>query len=369
MSDGIESLVLADRRYWNILKGLGIIAVVAGHTGSAIVPYVYMYHLALFFFIAGYFYKDKYSAEPFTYAAKKLQRLWLPLAKYGVGFVILHNLFFKINLYVDFPADNIIPIKPFGGWDWFYHLKAAIWMQGFEQLGGALWFIYPLLVGLILFCAIRRLSMGFADWQRELFTAIVISSIYMLGLLIIKDKIVVEYFGDVAMLVMPIIYIGFLANKFSDKLVIKWYICLLCLFIIIAVYHFTGKSIDLSRREIIGPKWFILVSLAGIYANLVFAAIINRWKLIGDIIAKLGEKSFHIMALHFLMFKVVNLLYIFIYDKPVFWLAKFPVIDAEWWLIYTVIGLGGSIGIVYSYEYVKSNIRELFINHKIKEEL
>lgn len=39
----------------NILKGIGILFVVMGHCISPFTPYVYMFHMSLFFFVSGYF--------------------------------------------------------------------------------------------------------------------------------------------------------------------------------------------------------------------------------------------------------------------------------------------------------------------------
>jgi hypothetical protein len=44
--------------YWDIVKGWGIIAIVLGHTGYFAGAFVYLFHLALFFFITGYFYNE-----------------------------------------------------------------------------------------------------------------------------------------------------------------------------------------------------------------------------------------------------------------------------------------------------------------------
>ena len=54
--------------YWDIVKGWGIIAIVLGHTGYFAGAFVYLFHLALFFFITGYFYNEtKYGDTPFLY--------------------------------------------------------------------------------------------------------------------------------------------------------------------------------------------------------------------------------------------------------------------------------------------------------------
>jgi len=51
-------------KYMNIAKALGIFAVVIGHSSSPITHFIYQWHMALFYFISGYFYKDKYSKDP-----------------------------------------------------------------------------------------------------------------------------------------------------------------------------------------------------------------------------------------------------------------------------------------------------------------
>ncbi|MDE7260125.1 MAG: acyltransferase family protein [Lachnospiraceae bacterium] len=66
-----------------ILSALTIIMVVAGHCGYHILtvgelfPY-YSFHVPLFMFISGYFYKDSEEKKPLNYVKKKLRRLIVP---------------------------------------------------------------------------------------------------------------------------------------------------------------------------------------------------------------------------------------------------------------------------------------------------
>ncbi len=68
---------------FGILSALTIIMVVAGHCGYHIMtvgelfPY-YSFHVPLFMFISGYFYKDSEETAPFTYVKKKVRRLLAP---------------------------------------------------------------------------------------------------------------------------------------------------------------------------------------------------------------------------------------------------------------------------------------------------
>lgn len=224
-----------------------------------------------------------------------------------------------------------------------------------------MWFIYALLVGMILFCIIRHLTIRILDWKREVIVSVLIVVTYVAGVYICQKKIGIEYHADKAMLIMPIIYIGFLVKKMWNRFPIKWYLGVLSLISVIAIYKITGIHVELSKQQIIGPIWFILVSFCGIYFNLVLAKILQKIQGISNLVAYLGEKSFDIMALHFIMFKVISLLYVVVYNKPYFWIAKFPIISPEWWVAYTFAGIFGSVAIIKAFAYFKSKCKN-YIN-------
>lgn len=37
-------------KFWDVVRGLGILSIVIGHSWGPAIPYVYAYHLAIFFF-------------------------------------------------------------------------------------------------------------------------------------------------------------------------------------------------------------------------------------------------------------------------------------------------------------------------------
>ena len=66
-----------NRLYWNIIKGIGILCIVIGHSWKLLSGFVYLFHLAIFFFVGGYLYNDeKYSEDPYLYFANKLKNNW-----------------------------------------------------------------------------------------------------------------------------------------------------------------------------------------------------------------------------------------------------------------------------------------------------
>lgn len=80
-----------------ILSGIAIIMIVAGHVGYNILtvgdlfPY-YSFHVPLFLFISGYFYKDTEEEHPLVYCKKKIKRLLVPYFIWNLIYGILAGL-------------------------------------------------------------------------------------------------------------------------------------------------------------------------------------------------------------------------------------------------------------------------------------
>ena len=64
----------------NILKALAITLVVSGHLEFSLLGMFtpYSFQLALFFFISGYLFKDKYIDDVFTCVKRRIQTLLVP---------------------------------------------------------------------------------------------------------------------------------------------------------------------------------------------------------------------------------------------------------------------------------------------------
>lgn len=86
---------------FGILSALAILMIVAGHQGYDILtvgglfPY-YSFHVPLFMFISGYFYRDEEEGQPLSYLKKKAKRLLLPYfiwnVVYGILAAVMRNL-------------------------------------------------------------------------------------------------------------------------------------------------------------------------------------------------------------------------------------------------------------------------------------
>ena len=133
---------------WDIAKGIGIISIVIRHiTINKIAhDFVYMYHLAIFYFLSAYFYNEnKYGDKPFEFFAQRLKTTWPKFVFFSIGLILCHNLFIKYHLYnpnveIYSKFDHII--SP---------ILNSMTLQTSEVFAGALWFVPTLLVSLGLF--------------------------------------------------------------------------------------------------------------------------------------------------------------------------------------------------------------------------
>ncbi|KAI4452798.1 hypothetical protein C823_007383 [Eubacterium plexicaudatum ASF492] len=79
-------------RIADILKGLGMIFVVGGHTASPLSGYYYTFHMGLFFAISGYLMAANWrEMEPKEYISKKFRKIIVPYVVFLSLYCLLEN--------------------------------------------------------------------------------------------------------------------------------------------------------------------------------------------------------------------------------------------------------------------------------------
>lgn len=139
-----------------ILSALAIIMVVAGHVGYNIMtvgdlfPY-YSFHIPLFMFISGYFYKESEEKHPLLYIKKKICRLLVPYfiwnLVYGIIAWLLRGFGFSMGEAIGF---RTLFIEPFlSGYQFIYNYAA--------------WFVPVLFVVELMNLAVRLILSWFGN--------------------------------------------------------------------------------------------------------------------------------------------------------------------------------------------------------------
>lgn len=165
---------------FKLLSAIGIILIVAGHCyhGGISLAYewfpAYSFHLSLFAFISGYFYKPKYEATAWKYIWKRFKRLVIPayLCNIACGlFILISNRFgytigAEVNLY------NLFVMPLVDGEAFQYNLTA--------------WFAYPI----FFVCAINvlfRKLLGLLKIKNEFVILAIYLAIGMYGIQLAID--------------------------------------------------------------------------------------------------------------------------------------------------------------------------------------
>ena len=144
----------------SIAKAIGIILMVIGHSGCPnwIHNYIYMYHMPLFFFCSGYFFKDiKDTNQIKVFIIRKCKGLYIPYVKWSILFLLLHNLFYDINIYNE--LYNGVKENPYNVMTFIRKiLNIAFAMRDTELLLGGFWFLRALFLSSIALCIISMLK-------------------------------------------------------------------------------------------------------------------------------------------------------------------------------------------------------------------
>lgn len=194
-----------NRQKWiDIAKGLGIIAVATGHSGSGAAYYLYWFHMPLFFIISGYLFKPKEDwPSVFNWSLRRTCQLLLPYISFLA--IIVFVEFYLGNRALDYKkiADSFI----------FNLYPGGRFVGGFYV---TFWFITCLYVTQIVFALIHR------TFKPSGVCLLIIGIAYLLAhyesAIAETRQIMVPWDIDVAMLTLTYYAFGFFAKDVLKNL-------------------------------------------------------------------------------------------------------------------------------------------------------
>lgn len=132
------------------MKGFAIFSVVLGHCSVYFSRYVNSYHIAIFFFIAGYSYNwDKYEKAPERLIGTRVHTFMKSYIPYMLIFGLLHNTFLKMGIMPE-------GVEPYGQYDLLTRFFRYFVLE-YEPLCGAVWFMAPWLIAVAYYGLIAAL--------------------------------------------------------------------------------------------------------------------------------------------------------------------------------------------------------------------
>ncbi|MEE8807931.1 MAG: acyltransferase family protein [Lactimicrobium sp.] len=338
----------------DIIKGIGIICVVAGHCYAPGRHFIYLYHMALFFIASGYCFNMKRAEDLHSvilYSLKKIKSMWGGYyVLWMTIFTLLHNLFLQLNFYTDnvkildlTNGENIVT----NYWclqDIARSIVKALLFHGDVQLLAAFWFLPILMTISILYCIVEyALERLFRLGATTVIQTII--SICFLGLGYYMHLRGVKLYGIDRVLSYYVLYHGGLTLKkfhVSEKeRTDAIHICILAALLIVLLFANSLGSIDLNVNSYTNPVYLLIVSFAGWQFIYEISILIRKNRKAARIFIYIGQHTFIIFALHFLCFKIVNYLGVVFSGKPHYMVAAFPVLyrGSLWWICYMAVGI------------------------------
>ncbi len=318
----------------NVLKALAILLVVSGHLEFSLLGMFtpYSFQLALFFFISGYLFKDKYLNEVSTFIQRRVKSLILPYYLYnafylGVTVLIAHltgkfwgqpislKNFFITPFLNGHQFDLSCPL-----WfvtQLFMSMIAFLFLFRVLKKASSNKFVHLVFFAILGFGAIP-LSKMFEPISINLGNFETLTTIEPISLIIVRTMFSVFF-----------VYLGYYyKNYIEDKVdifTLKWAGAVISLQAILWLFnrdydptHGIGLSyvIVWARfdQQIIVP---IFTALSGIWASLFVLKLVYPYVKDSKFIKYMGETTYHIMANHLLVMFLITLVFFKIYNIPI----------------------------------------------------
>lgn len=304
----------------NMLKALAIMLVVSGHLEFSLLGIFtpYSFQLALFFFISGCLFKDKYLNDVTTFFEHRIKSLLVPYFLYNVFYMFVTIGIAKIT--GEFWG---MPLS-------FKNFFITPFLNGHQfDLSCPLWFVTQLFMTMIVFLFLFR-TMNNITKNKFIHLAFFM----IIGLLAIPfDKIFpltpIMLVVVRTMMSLFFVYLGyFYTHYIKDNYNIftpKWFGSIIVLQSILWMFnrdfspeHGIGLSYVLVwgrfDNQLIVP---IITSITGIWASLFTVKILYPYLKNVKFIENMGNVTYHIMANHLFIMYIITAILMYINGIPI----------------------------------------------------
>lgn len=343
--------------FWDIIKGLGIIMIVFGHTGFPGGGFVYLFHLELFFLVTGYLYNEKkYGDDPFLYFARRFGGSWPRYMFYGVLLALLHNYCFSHQLLsgvqVLYKAE-----------DFWVSALHSVFFQSPELLAGPMWFMPLWVIAATFFSGVIYCGRRTKKWKHVTIPVLTVAAVW-LGQFLVARGMSLMYHIELSFVVLPFFVLGYYLRLYAKNLwetipVIPAVGILLVATGLLYQCNRWGIFFDLASLDIKGLLFYPVV-LLGFLWTFLLAVLVERVPKLDRFTAWIGRYSFDVMALHMLVFKGLDLcMRKWYYRDPSMDISRYPSPFApQYGIAYTVLGVLIPVSLAFFYDVLKKKIQK-----------
>lgn len=368
----------------DIAKGVGILSVVYCHSieiynNAFTFRFFYLFHMAFFFILSGYFFKDKYALNYNSikeFIQKRAKSLLIPYLGFNIVFLLLHNFFLDISFLPEKESffTNILDtkvmlthvIERYTNLDIFKHFIWILLLGKEEFFVGTTWFLKVLffisssyLIGVYFVNKIKNEKMK--ELVKFAICFLCLAFGYYLSI------IGFGFYKIGTMLSCAILYyIGTVHKKYENyipKINIYWAFALTTVCLIFINIH-NPKYFFISRNWYNNPFWFLTASVFGYIWMVLLSNILSKNNFVEKILSYIGRHTISILCLHLVFFKITILIQILIWHKPIEMLQAYETYYTSycWGFIYTSISVIFCLFVLKLYNYLIQLKKKILFN-------
>lgn len=180
---------------FDIAKGIGILLMVMGHTGygDIFLKLIYTFHMPLFFFISGYFYRPQKNINFKQYLVHQINVLLVPYIVFAIFYEILHYIY-----------TGEVSIS--------YFFKSLISSNHNRiDVAGALWFLLTLFTAKIIYWFLNHHIRDIVN------LTIVVAVLSFAALTLRRFDIFLPFAADTALSMLIVIHSGYLLYAYRSR--------------------------------------------------------------------------------------------------------------------------------------------------------
>lgn len=338
----------------SIMKGIAIILMVVGHSGcpGLLDSFIYLFHMPLFFFVSGWFFKDSYTENKIQFIKKRTLGLYWPFVKYGLIFLVLHNLFYHLYISADYYNTSQLLDRSL----------QTLSFRGVDPLLGGFWFLkYLFVASMVCLFGVYFLKLinKYINFNKGRITLIT---------MLLCAAFVLSYLNYNASYVVAciIFMLGYIAKEYQEKISMKLIISIPLLIILIAVAYLLPMSMIGASGSLKLILPYLVISTIGIYATMIISHYLTTTKT-NKLLVYIGDNTMNILVYHLLALKIVSLVKILQYDLPITSLSDFPIIkehNTYYWILYSLIGVIIPLVVTHLFKALKRVAVNGFSNKK-----
>lgn len=322
----------------SIAKATAILLMVLAHTCFSTYAnhWINMFHMPLFFFFAGYCFKDKYLDMPKVFLKKRILGLYKPFVKWSIIFLLLHNVFFYLNIYNSEYGFRGSVSYLYAWKDFIIGIIHIITrMTDNEQLLGGYWFLKSLLVGsLIGYVFIKY-------FKKRLFGGGILLSM-TIGLAFFHKNIPYFCIGAREFFSALFFFAGYCYKSSRINIHERFVVVPVSIFFVtFGVHFYQATLLSFQGWQVIPYGVTAIIAILAVFY--LSKRLAQKDNLVKRSFVFIGNNTLTILTWHMLSFKLVSLIIIFVYGLRVEMWAEFPVIEIYsergWFILYFLIGV------------------------------